>query len=248
MTFTVGDKGSTRGRPDGSEIWAFEVVKDSGSGAKPLLVILSKDGVEKIQRYPYQGFGSSNDYNLDAGWGNSDDLIKDIPVPVVNVWYLLTDDGIDTSRFATAEDAVAHFKIGTNLASLLNFKRFNNNSVNIEAIPLTIQPEAQVEEPKETEPTPLVEKKLTREDVAARFITTLTKCYGTIRVNNSKDLDESASLMNSVGPLHLDSLDQVEILMMMEEEFNIEITDDEAERVRVVGDAIDLIWSKVNKS
>lgn len=41
-----------------------------------------------------------------------------------------------------------------------------------------------------------------------------------------------------VETLNSDSLDVVELIMAFEEEFNIEIPDDEAEKIRTVGDAI----------
>lgn len=41
-----------------------------------------------------------------------------------------------------------------------------------------------------------------------------------------------------VEALNADSLDIVELIMAFEEEFNIEIPDDEAEKIRTVSDAI----------
>lgn len=41
--------------------------------------------------------------------------------------------------------------------------------------------------------------------------------------------------------LGADSLDIVELIMAFEEEFDLEITDDEAKKIRTVGDAIDYI-------
>jgi acyl carrier protein len=41
-----------------------------------------------------------------------------------------------------------------------------------------------------------------------------------------------------IGDLGADSLDTVEVVMELEEEFGIEITDDTAESIRTVGDAI----------
>lgn len=60
----------------------------------------------------------------------------------------------------------------------------------------------------------------------------------------SVDLDEvvdSASLTDDLGA---DSLDLVELIMSMEEEFDIEIPDDEAERMVTVKDAIDYIQER----
>jgi acyl carrier protein len=44
--------------------------------------------------------------------------------------------------------------------------------------------------------------------------------------------------------LNADSLDVVELIMAFEEGFDIEIPDDDAEKIRVVGDAISYIGSK----
>lgn len=40
------------------------------------------------------------------------------------------------------------------------------------------------------------------------------------------------------GDLKADSLDVVELVMALEDEFNIDIPDEEAERIRTVGDAV----------
>lgn len=45
--------------------------------------------------------------------------------------------------------------------------------------------------------------------------------------------------------LGADSLDMVELVMAIEEEFNIEIRDDEAEKVETVGNAHDLLLAKL---
>ncbi len=44
-----------------------------------------------------------------------------------------------------------------------------------------------------------------------------------------------------VETLNADSLDIVELIMAFEEAFNIEIPDDEAEKIRTVGNAIDYV-------
>lgn len=44
--------------------------------------------------------------------------------------------------------------------------------------------------------------------------------------------------------LNADSLDIVELIMAFEEGFDIEIPDDDAEKIRTVGDAVDYITAK----
>ena len=46
-----------------------------------------------------------------------------------------------------------------------------------------------------------------------------------------------------VGDLGADSLDTVELVMELEEEFNVNIPDDAAEKIETVGQAIDFINS-----
>ncbi|MFT4626142.1 MAG: acyl carrier protein [Myxococcota bacterium] len=49
-----------------------------------------------------------------------------------------------------------------------------------------------------------------------------------------------------IDDLNADSLDIVELVMTIEKEFNIEIPDDEAERIRTVEDAVNYIVGHVN--
>ena len=46
---------------------------------------------------------------------------------------------------------------------------------------------------------------------------------------------------NFIDDLNADSLDIVELVMAMEQEFGISIPDEEAERIKTVGDAVDFI-------
>ncbi len=59
----------------------------------------------------------------------------------------------------------------------------------------------------------------------------------------SVDLDEVVPEANFVDDLGADSLDLVELIMSMEEEFDIEISDEEAEKLVTVQNAIDYINS-----
>jgi acyl carrier protein len=47
-----------------------------------------------------------------------------------------------------------------------------------------------------------------------------------------------------VDDLGADSLDTVELIMAFEETFNLEIPDDEAEKIRTVGDAVSYLEKK----
>ena len=51
-------------------------------------------------------------------------------------------------------------------------------------------------------------------------------------------ITRSTSFVNDLGA---DSLDQVELVMELEEEFDIDIPDDAAEKIQTVGQAIDFI-------
>lgn len=55
------------------------------------------------------------------------------------------------------------------------------------------------------------------------------------------DIPTGASFIDDLGA---DSLDVVELIMAMEEEFNVEIPDEDAEKLRTVKDAIDYIQAK----
>jgi acyl carrier protein len=57
-------------------------------------------------------------------------------------------------------------------------------------------------------------------------------------------LTNEASFMEDLGA---DSLDTVELVMEFEKEFNIDIPDEEAEKLRTVGDALDYLKSKVKE-
>lgn len=57
----------------------------------------------------------------------------------------------------------------------------------------------------------------------------------------SVDLEEVIPDASFVDDLGADSLDLVELIMTMEEEFDIDISDDDAEKLETVKDAIDYI-------
>ncbi len=58
-------------------------------------------------------------------------------------------------------------------------------------------------------------------------------------------LSEDASFMEELGA---DSLDTVELVMAFEKEFDIDIPDEEAEKLRTVGDAMKYLHEKVGEA
>ena len=61
----------------------------------------------------------------------------------------------------------------------------------------------------------------------------------------SEDVTPEASFANDLGA---DSLDTVELVMALEEEFDIEIPDEAAEKITTVKEAVDYIDQKVATS
>ncbi|MBI5874625.1 MAG: acyl carrier protein [Deltaproteobacteria bacterium] len=59
--------------------------------------------------------------------------------------------------------------------------------------------------------------------------------------------EEVKSEASFVDDLGADSLDTVEMVMAFEEEFNIEIPDEDAEKIKTVKDAVDYISKKAAK-
>jgi len=57
-------------------------------------------------------------------------------------------------------------------------------------------------------------------------------------------LTDSASFMEDLGA---DSLDTVELVMAFEKEFDIDIPDEEADKLRTVGDALKYLQDKLGK-
>jgi len=59
-------------------------------------------------------------------------------------------------------------------------------------------------------------------------------------VVDATEVSDAASFTNDLGA---DSLDTVELIMEFEKEFNIQIPDDDAEKIQTVGEAIKYIES-----
>lgn len=59
---------------------------------------------------------------------------------------------------------------------------------------------------------------------------------------NADEVKDDASFIDDLGA---DSLDTVELVMALEEEFGAEIPDEDAEKLRTVGEAVNYIEQKV---
>ncbi|WP_017872198.1 MULTISPECIES: acyl carrier protein [Candidatus Caldatribacterium] len=59
---------------------------------------------------------------------------------------------------------------------------------------------------------------------------------------DEEDVTPDASFVDDLGA---DSLDIVELIMAFEEEFDIEIPDEDAEKITTVGEAVEYIESKI---
>jgi acyl carrier protein len=61
---------------------------------------------------------------------------------------------------------------------------------------------------------------------------------------NESEVTPQAKFVDDLGA---DSLDLVELVMALEEEYNMEISDEDAEKIQTVGDAIEYIRSHTPK-
>ncbi len=61
---------------------------------------------------------------------------------------------------------------------------------------------------------------------------------------NPEQVTESASFIEDLGA---DSLDTVELVMAFEEEFSVEVPDEDAEKLQTVGNVVDYIEKKAAK-
>ncbi len=59
-----------------------------------------------------------------------------------------------------------------------------------------------------------------------------------------EEIKPESSFIDDLGA---DSLDTVEVVMALEEEFGIEIPDEDAEKITTVGDAVKYIEEKISK-
>jgi acyl carrier protein len=78
------------------------------------------------------------------------------------------------------------------------------------------------------------------QDIEARVKEIIVEQLGV----DASEVTIQASFVNDLGA---DSLDTVELVMALEEEFDIEIPDEEAEKIQTVGQAVDYIKSHSKK-
>ncbi len=78
------------------------------------------------------------------------------------------------------------------------------------------------------------------EDIAAKTKAIIAESLGV----NIEEVTENASFITDLGA---DSLDTVELIMALEEQFGIEIPDEDAEKIQTVGQVIEYIKNKVEQ-
>ncbi|MCS6960899.1 MAG: acyl carrier protein [Deltaproteobacteria bacterium] len=79
------------------------------------------------------------------------------------------------------------------------------------------------------------------EEISSRVRNIIAEQLG-VPLENIKD---SSRFMDDLGA---DSLDIVELIMALEEQFDLEISDQEAEKIQTVGDAIEFIQRKKSEA
>ena len=71
--------------------------------------------------------------------------------------------------------------------------------------------------------------------------TTLERVQGIVAERLGVEEDQVTETAAFIEDLNADSLDLVEVIMAMEQEFDVEISDEDAEKIRTVGDAVSYI-------
>lgn len=79
----------------------------------------------------------------------------------------------------------------------------------------------------------------TTEEIRGKVVDTIAKSFKL----DPTTITEEKSFIDDLGA---DSLETVELVMALEEEFGIEISDEDAEKIRSVGDAITFISENAN--
>jgi acyl carrier protein len=71
--------------------------------------------------------------------------------------------------------------------------------------------------------------------------TVLERVRGIVAERLGVDEEKVTLEAEFIGDLNADSLDLVEVIMALEQEFETEVSDDDAENIRTVGDAVRFI-------
>ena len=79
---------------------------------------------------------------------------------------------------------------------------------------------------------------MTRDEIAAKVKNIIVEQLGV----NAEEVKDEASFIDDLGA---DSLDTVELVMALEEEFGAEIPDEDAEKLRTVGESVNYIEQKI---
>jgi acyl carrier protein len=79
---------------------------------------------------------------------------------------------------------------------------------------------------------------MTDNEKVSEIETRVKKIVGEQLGVQDKDLRKDASFVDDLGA---DSLDTVELVMALEEEFDAEIPDEEAEKILTIGDAVNFV-------
>ncbi len=70
------------------------------------------------------------------------------------------------------------------------------------------------------------------------------KIFKLVAQATKTDISEIKESTSFIDDLNLDSLDMVELMMNMEDEFGVEIPESETEKLKTVGDVIQFLKSK----
>ena len=94
--------------------------------------------------------------------------------------------------------------------------------------------------PKPTQPTAQHTEFMSEKSIEEKVKDIIVEQLGV----NEADVVDTASFVDDLGA---DSLDTVELVMAFEEEFSVEVPDEDAEKLQTVGDVVKYIEGKLAK-
>jgi acyl carrier protein len=80
---------------------------------------------------------------------------------------------------------------------------------------------------------------MSKEDILTKLRPVIAEQLGV----DESEVTEGASFTED---LNADSLDLVELIMSLEEQFQLQISDEDAEKITTVGEAVDYIYEKIS--